>query len=315
MAYGHGYHRRRPQTVFGRGSGGALKIRLIIAVIMVAFAIFGYFSKSHFNPITGASQRVAMTEEEEVVLGLQAAPDLIRQHGGNHSDPIDVRRVETIGFRLVQALNEDLRQRDIENPYQFDFHLLADDQTINAFALPGGQIFITYALYRALDDAQLAGVLGHEIGHVLERHGAQRMAKEQLTQGLAGAAGVAGGTVDSGRLAAMIGSVINMQYGKKDELESDRWGVRLAARAGYDPRAMLSVMDVLEEASGGRGADIFSTHPPPPERRKQIRKYIELEFPAGIPPGLQGEEKYSIEDSRIGFKFLAFQHSSQSRLK
>jgi predicted Zn-dependent protease len=285
MAYGYGFP-RRSQSLFGRGNNSGLKIRLLIAAVMVGFAVIGYFSKTHYNPITGDSQRVGMTENQEVQLGLQAAPELINQFGGYYQDRDSQRRVEWIGTRLVQALNEDLRQREIANPYHFDFHLLADDQTINAFALPGGQVFITYALFRELNDAQLAGVLGHEIGHVLERHGAQRMAKEQLTQGLAGAAGIAGGSQDSARLAQMIGSMVNIRYGQKDELESDRWGVRLAARAGYNPEEMLIVMDILEKAGGGNTA-IFSSHPPPPERKHRIREYIDQEFPHGLPPGLE----------------------------
>ena len=131
-------------------------------------------------------------------------------------------------------------------------------------------------------------MLGHEIGHVLERHGAQRMAKGGLIHGIVGAAGVAGGDVSSAQAAAMVGNMINMKYGRQDELESDRWGIALMVLAGYDPEHMLEVMDVLEKSSGGEAPPEFmSTHPRPENRRKHIRNIIAEEFPHGLPPGLQ----------------------------
>ncbi len=97
-------------------------------------------------------------------------------------------------------------------------------------------MFITFALYdRLKTEGQLAGVLGHECGHVISRHGAQQLAKQQLTQGLVGAAGTAGGTVDSVRMAQAIGQLVSLKYGRGDELEADQWGVKLMAQAGYDP--------------------------------------------------------------------------------
>ena len=86
----------------------------------------------------------------------------------------------------------DLNQRGVRNPFRFNFTLLDDRRTVNAFALPGGQIFLTEALYSQLSASQVAGVLGHEIGHVVERHSSEQMAKGNLIRGLVSAAGVAG---------------------------------------------------------------------------------------------------------------------------
>ncbi len=279
----YGYRTRRS------GNSGAWKVRLLIAAAMVAFALIRYYSMGQVNPITGEKQRVAMTSDQEIMMGLQAAPEMAAQHGGLYPDQRAQNHVDAIGNQLVVALLECLRKEGRQNPYQFDFHLLRDPQTINAFALPGGQVFITFALYQRLStDGQLAGVLAHEIGHVLSRHGAQRMAKQSLTEGLAGAAGVAGGTYDSARMAAAVGQMINMKYGRDDELESDRWSVLLTAEAGYDPRAMLQVMDVLEEASGGGGPpEMMSTHPKPANRRAYIDEVIHEVFPDGLPAGLR----------------------------
>lgn len=277
--YGHQQQPRRQRT--------GIPIRLLIAAAIALFSVISYYSMGDPNPFTGENQRVGLNTEQEIALGLQAAPEMAAQHGGLARDPRGQAKVDQIGRQLVAAVNKLAQTSRKENPYKFEFHLLADDRTINAFALPGGQVFITAALYDRLQtDGQLAGVLGHEVGHVLMRHGAQRLAKQKLTQGLVGAAGVAGGSQQSAQMAAAIGNMINMKYGRDDELESDKWGVELAAEAGYDPRAMLGVMEILEEASGGGPPEMMSTHPKPANRQAYIKEVIESVFPNGLPPGL-----------------------------
>lgn len=267
----------------------SLKMRLVIAAGIALFTFISFMMKSDMNEITGEKQIVALTEEQEIALGLQALPSILNRHHGEHPDQKAKANVDRVGNRLLQNLNQSLQKAGRQNPYQFDFHLLNDDQVINAFALPGGQIFITAALYKQLEsEGQLAGVLGHEIGHVLSRHGAQQMAKQELTQGLAGAAGVAGGDVNSAQMAQMIGSMVNMKYGRSDELESDRWGVKLMVMSGYDPYAMIGVMDILKRsAGGGRQPEIFSTHPDPGNRIERIKNYIQRSFPSGLPADLE----------------------------
>jgi len=277
----------------GRGGGSTIKVRLLIALAVALFAVVSYYGKpGDLNEVTGERERVAMTEEaDEIQLGLQAAPQMAQQHGGVSRSMVDRQRVQQVGFRLLEALEQDLRAGGRRNPYleHFRFTLLADPQTVNAFALPGGQVFITDALYSQLTtEGQLAGVLGHEIGHVLARHGNKRMAKQKFFQGLAGAAGVFGGDARSAQMAQMVTNVLSMKYGRQHELESDLWGVRLCRLAGYDPSAMLQVMDVLDRASGGKSQpEFFSTHPKPANRKEFIEKAIQEEFPNGIPPGLR----------------------------
>ena len=268
-----------------RGSG--MKLRLMIAGAIVLFTLFSYLRQADTNPITGESQRVALDPQEEIALGLQAAPAMAQQHGGLFPDQRYQDFVDGVGNALVGALNAKINQTPGRtNPYQFDFHLLADRSAINAFALPGGQCFITYALFDKLQNYsrpteyggfqdRLAGVLAHEVGHVIARHGNQRMAKQKLTQGLIGAASVGGGSYQSGQLAAMVGNMVNMKYGRNDELESDKWGVSLADEAGFDARAMLDVMDILDEsAAGGGPPEMMSTHPKPANRKAYIKEIL-----------------------------------------
>jgi predicted Zn-dependent protease len=123
---------------------------------------------------------------------------------------------------------------------------------------------------------------------VVARHSAQRIAKEQLTQGLTGAVLVAsGGGASEAQLAMMVGQMINMKYGREDELQSDALGVRFMADAGYDPRSLIAVMRILDEASGGQAPpEWFSTHPSHGNRVATIQAEIDEVFPNGVPEGL-----------------------------
>jgi predicted Zn-dependent protease len=163
-----------------------------------------------------------------------------------------------------------------------------DTKTVNAFALPGGQIFITEALLSRLETrGQLAGVLGHEIGHVIGRHSAARIETGKLFGGLAQAGGVASGSQAGMNISSMVANVFVMKYGREDELESDRLGLLLMARSGYDPRSLMGVMEILRTASGGsKQPEFMSTHPDPGNRIEQIKSTLQQMFPDGVPDGL-----------------------------
>lgn len=285
-AYGNAGGRR---SMFG----SQVRVRLIIAAGIALFALVSYYGNpGDENLITGERERVAMTEEaQEIQLGLRAAPEMEKQHMGASRNPRASMHVSQVGGHLLAALEAGLQASGRTNPYHnaFRFTLLADPNTVNAFALPGGQVYITEALYRQLEtEGQLAGVLGHEIGHVIERHGNKRMAKQSLFQGLASAGGVASGSTQGARTAQRIAQMVSMKYGREDELESDRWGVKLTAMAGYDPQAMIGVMKILERASKGQAPpEMMSTHPKPANRVAYIKQVIDHEFPEGLPPGLR----------------------------
>ena len=262
---------RRSTSPFGRRRGFN-KGTLIIGLIIAGFTLFKYCSTTQYNEITGEKQQVGLTVDQEITLGIQSAPKMAQQHGGLHPSSEGQALVKRVGNKLVD--NSIARRTN----YQYDFHLLADPRTVNAFALPGGQVFITAALFEQLENEdQLAGVLGHEIAHVVARHGAERIAKQELTQGLTGAAVVASGDYGTAQAAAMIANVVNMSYGRDQELESDDLGIRFMMEAGYDPRHMIGVMDILEAAGGGgeRQPEFFSTHPSPDNRREKIQEAID----------------------------------------
>lgn len=279
------YYGRSSNTSGRRGFAWG---RILVALAIAAFSVISYCSSKSYNPVTDEDQYVAMTPEQEIALGLQAAPELAQQFGGLDPDQDAQALVDRVGQHIVQ--NSGANELD----YPFEFHLLADQQTINAFALPGGQVFITAALFDQLQtEGQLAGVLGHEIMHVIGRHASEQMAEMQLTQGLTGAAVMATYDPDNpssrntAQVALLIGQLINLKFGRDDELESDRFGVRFMSEAGYDPRGMIDVMQILAQASQGNAPpEFFSTHPNPENRIQRIEEAIQAEFPNGVPEGL-----------------------------
>jgi predicted Zn-dependent protease len=250
--------------------------RVILALLIMGGALLYHYlgTSAQENAFTGRVQRLAYAlPEEEIALGLQSAPLMVRQMGGLSGDARARELVARTGARLVGSTLA--RQ----TPWRFEFHLLADPNTVNAFALPGGQIFITEALFRLFKtEDQLAGVLGHEIGHVVGRHSNEQLAKSRLWSGLAQGAGVLlsdGQSNAGGQIAAMAANLRMMKFGRDDELESDALAVRFLIESGYDPEAMIGVMEILAQAArGSRQPEFLSTHPNPENRVEHLREVI-----------------------------------------
>jgi predicted Zn-dependent protease len=268
--------------------GRGFPMRWLIALVIAGMGLWTYFHQTEVNPVTGQKQHVAMTADQETAIGLQSAPEMAAQMGGEvaESDPRE-QLVKRIGEKVY--INSDAQR----SPYKYDFHLLNDPQTINAFALPGGQIFITVGLLDKLEnEAQLAGVLGHEIGHVVNRHAAQQLAKSELGQKIAGSVGVAASRdmrhgMEASAVAAVVNKMMQLKYSRNDESEADQYGLEYMTQAGYDPRAMLGVMKILMESSrGGQQPELFQTHPQPEHRIERIQAYLDKNYPNGVPAEL-----------------------------
>jgi predicted Zn-dependent protease len=289
-------------TIFGGGSGyqrqgygGGGFWRLLIGIIIAAIGIITYLARTEVNPVTGEKQHVAISVDDEKRLGLEAAPEMAQQMGGALDPNRDPRAalVRDLGRRIVEQ-SDAARSRYADN---FHYYLLDDPQTVNAFALPGGQVFITSGLFDKLqNEAQLAGVLGHETGHVIGRHAAEHMAKGQLGQMLVGAVAV-GASDNRGRgqlaaiAAAMANQMLQLRYSRGDELEADALGMRYMIQSGYDPSEMRNVMEILKRAAGGgggggRGPSILQTHPDPDARIAQIDEFLRKYYPNGVPAEL-----------------------------
>ena len=263
------------------------KGRLLVSAVMVAVGLLSYYGYREVNPVTGEKQAVGLSQQQEIVLGLQTAPEMTREMGGLDADESVQADVQAVGQRVVA------RSVAARTPYKFQFHVLADRDTVNAFALPGGPIFITRGLLSRLgNEAQLAGVLGHEVGHVVARHASEQVAKSQLAQTLVGAVGVAGSDDRGGgqravQIGAVVAQLVQLRYGRQDELQADALGVDLMSDARYDPHALVEVMAILARAGGRSGAPEFlSSHPDPGNRQGKIQEAIARKFPSGVPPDL-----------------------------
>jgi beta-barrel assembly-enhancing protease len=265
-----------------RNQSGGFRIppTLIIALVMGGFTLCKYYAQSSVNEVTGETQHISMTPEQEIAMGLQSAPQMAQEMGGLSNNQPITQVVKMVGQKIVQS------SAAKNTPYQYDFHLLADPQTINAFALPGGQIFITEGLLmrlttdgRNLNENMLAGVLGHEIGHVVARHSAEKMAQMELAQGLTGAVTMA--TYDpsnpnTGYIAQSVANMIQLKYGRGQELQSDNLGVRFMLEAGYEPKYLIDVMEILKQAAGpNRTPEFQSSHPDPENRKEAIEVAIQ----------------------------------------
>ena len=285
MSYGYdeqGYRSAEPYQ--------GISLRVLAGLVIAIISVIIYMTHTEVNPVTGRKQHIAMSVDQEKALGLEAAPEMAHKMGGA-ADPAEdprAREVALIGRRLVE------RSDASRSPYVGNYHffLLNDPQTVNAFALPGGQVFITRALYDQLaDEAELAGVLGHEIGHVVNRHSAEHMAQSQLGQRLTMAVAVGASGDNRGQRSAMIAAMVNqiaqLKFSREDESEADYFGLKYMAQTGFDPSAMLDVMEILKNASkGGRQPEFLATPPPPETRLDEIRATLQKDYPNGIPSTL-----------------------------
>jgi predicted Zn-dependent protease len=143
-------------------------------------------------------------------------------------------------------------------------------------------------------------VLGHEVGHVVARHGAEHLAKQQLGTALVNAVGVAASdNPDNARQAAVLAQAVNqlisLKYGREDELESDQLGFRFMREAGYNPKGILEVMQILASTrQGGKSPEFLSTHPDPGNRLQRIKALVAQSYPNGIPANLkEGREDFA----------------------
>ena len=237
------------------------------------------------SPVTGKQIFTLYSWEDEKEMGESAAAGLTDQFGGEVPAVIPNDYVRQVGMKLTTGVEEGIPDLD------WEFTLLNTD-VINAFALPGGKIYFTRGLAEKLsDEAEMAGVLGHEIGHVTARHGNQRISKQIGFNAVLVGSAVAVGVADSdsdvrryGQVAvpglAIGGNLVLLKYGRDDESEADMLGMRYMERAGYDPSGQLRVMQVLEaESSGGSSPEWLSTHPFPETRIDRIQTILREQYP------------------------------------
>ena len=227
-----------------------------------------------------------ISRQQEIQLGQEAKPQFEQEFGGIHPSDELQRYVQEVGSSLVA-------RTDRPNlPWQF--RVLRSEQ-VNAFALPGGFIYITAGLLRQLDnEAQLAAVLSHEVGHVAHRHSVQQLQRAQIVQGGSVLASVLGGerAGTAVQLGQMVAGLALMKYSREQEREADLSGMRYMIRENYEPSAMVRVMEVLKQAGGGGPPEFFSSHPAPDSRKQYLAEAIEDEYAGRISFGRTDREQF-----------------------
>ncbi|MEW6246096.1 MAG: M48 family metallopeptidase [Nitrospirota bacterium] len=250
--------------------------------IVAAGGILPYLVGCVRAPGTARDQLIFLSEEKEIAMGVSAFREVLRQTRLNENPEIN-EMVHRVGQRIAAVANKP--------EYHWEFAVIQDDRVINAFALPGGKVAVfTGILKITQNEAGLATVMGHEVAHALQRHGAERMSRgilEQIAQvgALAGAAtGAVNPSVAMGAMGA-YGVGVSLPFNRKQESEADYIGLRLMAQAGYDPREAVAFWERMSGCprqmigklcfrSQQAIPEFLSTHPSDVTRINQIEAWI-----------------------------------------
>jgi len=261
-----------------------LKKQLIILIALVCLLSAG----CAINPVTGENQLILVSEAQELQIGRQYAPEVEKQLGG---------RIENWQLQnYVNSVGQKISGVSHMPSLEFRYTALNHD-SINAMALPGGYVFITRGMLEQLSsEAQLAAVLAHETAHVTARHSAQAMSTQI---GMDLALSVAGQKASRGAIdVARIGSqLIGLRYSREHEMEADAFGLDYMVRAGYDPAAMIEVIEMLEGQNRVRPIEFFSTHPNPANRKENVQRRMSANvYPANLRTGDADYTKFVLQN-------------------
>lgn len=259
-------------------------------------ASLGLFAGCYTNPVTGRQSVVLVSQGEELALGQQSFAEVKKAEKVSH-DPTMNARVQRVGKRIAQVVGDQMPNA------QWEF-VVFESKDVNAFALPGGKVGVyTGLLQLAESDSELAIVMGHEIGHVIARHGAERMTEGMALAGLTAIGGVVLDSKTSPETRNLVlgafgaGATVGvvLPHSRANESEADHMGVVFAARAGYDPRSAIGfwqkMMKQSEAAgkSGSKVSSLLSTHPADAKRIADLQALM----PEVVPMYEQNRGKFA----------------------
>ena len=234
-----------------------------IGLLLIIYA----FVSCAVNPVTGKRELMLLSEADEIKLGQQSDPEIIKMYG-LYDNPALSQYITKLGTRMAKISHRP--------NLQYQFRLL-DTPVINAFAVPGGYVYITRGILAYLNnEAELAGVMGHEIGHIAARHSAKQYSKAQLAQ-----VGLGLGTILSRDFARFAGiaqtgmALLFLKFSRDAERQADQLGVEYSTKVGYDAREMANFFETLERMQPSEGGGLpgwLSTHPNPADRVVAVRK-------------------------------------------
>jgi len=263
------------------------RYKLLILAVGFCFVLSG----CAVNPITGEERLMLIPPSQDIQIGRQYAPEVEKQMGGRIANPALQNYINSVGQRIARVSHEP----DLE------YHFVAlNEESVNAFALPGGYVFITRGMLEKLaSEAQLAGILAHETVHIVARHAAEQMSREIgmeiILTAIASSDKVPRGAL---QLADVTRQLISLGYSREQERQADIAGVGYMIRAKYNPYGMAETMRMLEQENKVRPIEFFSTHPSPTDRiaavtNKIQRRHYNL---AGLKVGEEDYRRYVLEN-------------------
>ncbi|MCE5279735.1 MAG: M48 family metallopeptidase [Planctomycetaceae bacterium] len=262
-----------------------MRTSLVLNVAVVAMVLSAAAGCS-VNPVTGKPELSLISEQQEVAMGIESAPQFEKEFGGKVPDAALQNYVQTLGKKVAAVSDRP------ELPWEFQ---LVATKTPNAFALPGGKVFVTAGLFGSLtNERQLVAVLGHEIGHICARHNIQGMQRQMGAGLLVELAGqLAGDKADIAKAAtSVVGNMAVLKYSRKDEYQADDLGIAYMERAGFNPWGMVETLQFLMslgEKDESKFAEMFQTHPLTSERVKKAQAAVTSRH-AGYAPS-QGDPR------------------------
>ena len=261
--------------------------RLTLLILVLPFC---FFVGCATNPITGEQQLMLVSEQQDIAIGRKYAPEVEKQMGGRIADGVLQNYIDSVGQRIARVSH----RPDLE------YHFVAlEDKSVNAFALPGGYIFITKGMLKKLTtEAQLAAILSHEIAHIVARHSSANMSREIGISILLSA--VTSDKTPQGVLTAadLTRKILGLQYSKKDEREADLGGLDYMTWAGYNPYGMVETIRMLQSQQRFRPIEFFSTHPSPQSRLGYLTQKIQTQYPnvTTLKVGRQDYQTYVLQN-------------------
>ncbi|MBN1418405.1 MAG: M48 family metallopeptidase, partial [Planctomycetes bacterium] len=236
-------------------------------------------------PITGDRQLMLISTEQEIEMGATAYQEFLKDAPVS-TDAAANARVEAIGKRIAAVADVEIAKAGLP-AFQWEFKVVQDDETVNAFCLPGGKVVVyTGILKLSADDAEVATVMGHEIAHAIARHGAERVSYGIVSQVGLEAVNVGLSKSDPTTVAAVQGAfgiasdlAVMKPFSRTQETQADTLGLQLMARAGYDPRAAVRFWKRMEELGGSQPPEFLSTHPSHAHRVENIESLLPSVIP------------------------------------
>ncbi|MCR9143994.1 MAG: M48 family metallopeptidase [bacterium] len=249
------------------------RFKWVGVLLILCYAGYFYISNRETVPLTGRSQIVDLSREEETALGVQSYREILSESQVVQSGPA-VEQIRRIGRRLAEVS---------EDPgFRWEFNLIQSNQA-NAFALPGGKVAIYSGILPvAQNENGLAVIMGHEIAHAIARHGAERMAHQELTQMASVAADLGMSDMSMTQRRTVMGVLgagakygIMLPFSRDHESEADYMGLIFVARACYDPREAPKVWERMGKLSSGSPSEFMSTHPSSATRIRQFNEWMD----------------------------------------